>query len=427
MKKSLFRALISHGSLFFDIKIGYDVNYMAYNADFTHGRISNTNYLSMKQALKFIGVFILSIIGGFIIGQLAVVIFTDLTLAESLHKLADVEILELAGVALSCMAIFIAAIFLQLLLHEGGHLVGGLISGYKFVSFRVFNFTFIKENGKLKVKNFKIEGTGGQCLLTPPDMPADKVPTKLYNIAGILSNLLFSVLAIAVWLVLAYCCGVENFFIGYTAVVFAGVGVFFAILNGIPMKVGGISNDGNNVKLLDKEPSGKEAFVIQLKANALVQQGVTPKDMPAEWFERESINYENMLETSVMLMRTSYLMDIDKMEEAHLLLEEIYSHKEKLMGLMVKEIECELVFTSLVTGRKARAEELLTPELKKYIEAYRKAMSSKERILWAVARYIENDTAKAQQILESLSSRQSDYLMQGEVKMDLRLIEQYNK
>ncbi len=380
----------------------------------------------MKQALKFISVFILSLIGGFAIGQLAIVVFTDVTLSESLDKFADIEILELIGVALSCMIIFVAAIFIQLLLHEGGHLVGGLVSGYKFVSFRIFNFTIIKENGKLRIKNFKIEGTGGQCLLTPPDKPINDIPTKLYNIAGVLSNLFFSALAIIVWIALMQFCGLESFFAGYSAIVFAATGIFFALLNGIPMKVGGISNDGNNVRMLDKEASCKEAFVIQLKANALIQQGVTPRDMPAEWFEREYENYDNALETTVLLMKASYLMDIDKMEEAHLLLEKIYAHKEKLMGLMVKEIESELVFTSLVTGRKERAVQLFTPELKKYIEAHRKAMSSKERILWAVARYIENDTAKAQKIFESISSRQNDYLMQGEVKMDLRLIEYYS-
>ena len=35
-----------------------------------------------------------------------------------------------------------AAILIQIIIHEGGHLVFGLLSGYKFSSFRIFNFSY---------------------------------------------------------------------------------------------------------------------------------------------------------------------------------------------------------------------------------------------------------------------------------------------
>ena len=75
------------------------------------------------------------------------------------------------------------SILLQVIIHEFGHFVMGKLTGYKFVSFRVFNILFIKENNKLKIKPFSLAGTGGQCLLEPPD---DFNNTKyiLYNLGG---------------------------------------------------------------------------------------------------------------------------------------------------------------------------------------------------------------------------------------------------
>ena len=42
------------------------------------------------------------------------------------------------------LALFLVAYYLHLIIHEAGHLVAGLISGYGFGSFRVGNLMFIK-------------------------------------------------------------------------------------------------------------------------------------------------------------------------------------------------------------------------------------------------------------------------------------------
>ena len=38
---------------------------------------------------------------------------------------------------------------IQLILHEMGHLIFGLFTGYRFCSFRVFSFAILKKDGKL--------------------------------------------------------------------------------------------------------------------------------------------------------------------------------------------------------------------------------------------------------------------------------------
>ena len=190
------------------------------------------------------------------------------------------------------------------------------------------------------------------------------------------------------------------------------------------MKRSRIVNDGYNLSLMQKSLESRHALILQLKVNALFQEGTRLRDMPAEWFVTEGEpDYRNPLEVSIPLMKASRLIDEMKWDEAHAAFGRIYSHKTELMPLYAMETACELVFTSLVTGDTGLARELYDTKLKRYIEAYRKVMSSKERILCAVALHLENDPGKARSIYDNLAKRRDSYLLQGEVKSDLAVMD----
>ena len=91
---------------------------------------------------------------------------------------------------------FCVSFALQIILHETGHLIGGLLTGYKFCSFRIGNLQLQRENGALRFRRLKLAGTGGQCLMTPPEPVGGKIPVMLYNLAGPLMNLLTALLAL---------------------------------------------------------------------------------------------------------------------------------------------------------------------------------------------------------------------------------------
>lgn len=139
-------------------------------------------------------------------------------------------------------ALFIFAFILQLILHELGHLIFELWSGYEFVSFRVGTLTFVKENGKKVRKEFKIMGTGGQCLMMPPEGNGYDCPYTLYNLGGILMNAIISFLCVAAYILCPMPKMVSAFLL-FTAV----SGFYDLIMNGVPMKVSGVVNDGYNV------------------------------------------------------------------------------------------------------------------------------------------------------------------------------------
>lgn len=372
----------------------------------------------LKTILKLIVSLIIGIIAGLIIATIIIVCFTDTTFSEFVDKLTSARLADglIAGVA-GIMS-FVVSVALLVIVHEAGHLVCGLLSGYRFVSFRIFNFTFIRIDGKVRIKRFSIAGTGGQCLLTPPDLPLDKIPTGWYNFGGILFNLIALLAVFPIFFIKGHP------FLAEFAVIFCLTDCFLILLNGIPMKISGAGNDGYNMLLLNRDQMSKRGLMISLRSNALIQEGVRPKDMPDEWFAvPEKINYRNQLEVSLPLMASSRLIDEFKYREALDKFESLYTHKDEIVSLYVKEIECELVFLRLVCGDKAGAEELLDDNLKKYIKAYNNVMSSKERILCAIALLLVDNRDEAMAIYEDVKRRELDYLLQGEVKSDLAIMQ----
>ncbi|MCM1504914.1 MAG: hypothetical protein NC127_06940, partial [Muribaculum sp.] len=154
----------------------------------------------MKQIFKLIVCFLIGIAAGLIIAAIGVVLFTDTTFAEFVENMASAKGVEIGCAALVALVSLGVAVVILIPVHEAGHLVCGLLSGYKFVSFRIFNLTFIKVNGKTKVKKFSVAGTGGQCLLTPPDLPLEQIPTIWYNAGGVLANISVLILVLPLFL-----------------------------------------------------------------------------------------------------------------------------------------------------------------------------------------------------------------------------------
>lgn len=372
----------------------------------------------MKTILKMIAGLLIGGLAGLLIGGLIVVAFTDTTWSEYIQKYYSLDFSEGLAVFLVAVGSLLLSLAILVPIHELGHLICGQLTGYKFVSFRIFNYTILKEDGKFRIKKFAVAGTGGQCLLTPPDLPIEQIPTGLYNFGGLLANIVILIIVIPLFFLKL------NPFVAEALGVFAATDVIMIMLNGIPMQAGGVGNDGYNIKLLKKNLLSKQGIVNQLRANALIQNGMRPKDMPDELFMNpENIDYKNALEVSIPLMYSSRLVDRMEYEEAKHYLESLYDHKVEIMPLYLKEIACELSFLYLRTGEIEKADALLDKDLRKYIDTYRKMMSSKERILCAIALYLDKDESKASEIYNRMKERKEEYLLQGEVKSDIALME----
>lgn len=371
----------------------------------------------LKFIIKLILGVAIGITAGLAIAAICIVCFTDISFSEYMLKLRSIEFRETCMAAGTGILAFIVSLLIIIPVHELGHLVCGLLSGYKFVSFRIFNLTFINIDGKIRVKHYSVAGTGGQCLLSPPDLPLDKIPTTLYNFGGVLANIILGLIVLPLlWLD-------AHPFVHEAVVIFLLTDAFLILINGVPMKVSGAGNDGYNIMKLGKNLTSKRSLIVMLKSNEAIQNGVRPKDMPAEWFEvPKDVDYRNQLEISLPIMAASRHLDEMDYQKALQEFEHLYANRNRIIPLYTKEIACELVFLRLICGHTKAAEELLDFRLRSYLNTYRKVMSSKERIMCAIALFLENDRPKATSIYHNLLKRESQYLLQGEVKSDLALM-----
>jgi hypothetical protein len=359
----------------------------------------------MKNAFRILLMFLMGAAAG-----LVIIIFANGDSSSPVHFIEFIVSLVIAA-------------YLQIILHEAGHLVGGLLSGYRFVSFRVGSITLVKDgSGKLRFKCFKIAGTGGQCLMAPPEnVPLDQIPTKLYNAGGALVNLLCATVSL---LLLLFCDGMPMWLRYFLAATMA-IGFVFALLNGIPLKMGGVANDGYNMLYLNRDKQAVKGFAAQLIINEKQQNGMRLSQMPDEVFDLGGeINYSDPLQANVGLLLISRELDKGNIELAHEQFKELLnSHRKELMPLFRLEAGCELMFTSLVTGDKAVAQKTIDDEmLMKYITKYARVMSPKQRALMAKALLFDSNRAEAERLYNELIARRDSYLMQGEVESDIELM-----
>lgn len=216
-------------------------------------------------------------------------------------------------------------IFMQTVVHEAGHLVFGLLTGYGFSSFRIGSIMHIKQNGKLKIKRYKLAGTGGQCLMVPPALDEKgNMPYVLYNLGGALMNIICGVITLIVYI------AVPNGFFGYLLLCNMLMAFAIALTNGIPLKLGLVNNDGHNAVSLGKDKNALHAFWQQLKINEANSQNIRLKDMPKEWFEvPNDADLTNSLTATIKVFNCSRLMDEHSFDEAK-------EEMKKLMRAMSK-------------------------------------------------------------------------------------------
>lgn len=330
----------------------------------------------------------------------------------------DYALLALS-VGLAFAGLVVSAL-VHLILHEAGHLIAGLLTGFRFLSFRVFKLTLIKTDEGLKWKRFHIAGTGGQCLLDlPPDQDVDKAPWFWYNAGGVLMNVLLVVLAI----VCLRLCQPGIVALSFLLMM-AFVGIFFALVNGIPMKMGGVANDGHNLLSLWQHPEQRPYFVRTLQMAGRSSRGQRLSELPAEWFSDDPVTAESSyLQLYNRVNYLSLLEDQGRLEEARTVAEELMSLGKKLPQMFQWEVGGERVMLELLTlQRKAVVDELWTKTLQQYTEVNSKYSPIKCAVLFAVNLLHLNDPAEADTYKQTLLEHQLDFTMPGEARTAIFLV-----
>ena len=349
----------------------------------------------IQGVLQLIGIMVVGAVVGYFVGKIA---------GDSLSSVdkPNIILLLIAGVI---------SFILQVIVHEAGHLVFGLLSGYKFISFRVFDFKIMKdENGKFKIRYERLAGTGGQCLMRAPEYIEGKFKYKLYLLGGVMFNLFFSIIF---WLVLP----------SYYTLLFALIGFTLAFLNLIPMGF----NDGMTFYHASKDETTRFILFLQLEyvyyqsigKNLLIEQPEIVEKINS--LEITKNNYLTDSLEFIKLEGLEYFFDFDTLytETRKLFLERedlLPVYKVELMALLVKLI-------SLVNPEDELLEELMNdktllarfkqknPQTKNILATYEwgvKLDDEKAMILIEEARKLKNKAPNL--YVQNIEMKYCDYL-----------------
>ena len=312
-----------------------------------------------------------------------------------------------------------AAFYAQIILHEAGHLLFGLLTGYKFSSFRVGSVMLVRENGKFRIAKMRLAGTGGQCLMAPPDMVDGRIPVMLYNFGGSILNLVTA----AAFLYLAPAFE-KGSLMSLFCFLSAGIGLVFSLVNGIPMQMGLIDNDGRNAFTLYKDPKSLKGFWIQLKVSDMQSKGIRLKDMPGEWFEVPSEDaMKNSMLALVGVFAANRLMDEHRFEEADTFIKYLLDLDSGIAGIHRNLLRMDRLYCELIhENRPEEIQKLWTGNLKKFARTM-KDFPSVMRTEYVYTLLHSGDEARAEKIRKRFEKEMKRYPYPSDVQSERELME----
>lgn len=316
---------------------------------------------------------------------------------------------------LLALASLFLGVWIQTLVHELGHLFLGLLTGYRFVSFRVGRHMLVRTEGRLAYRRFSLQGTMGQCLLTPRE-EREKVAVIPMNLGGCLFNLAFSILLLLLGLLALHG------WISACLLTVALFGILTAVMNAVPFTAT-LPNDGRNAWLLHRFPECRSAFFTQLRINAAETEGVRLRDMPPAWFADEAGETPtDPLTAALPVFLENRYMDENRFEEAYALICRLLSPAVPLAEVHRQLLLLDRAYLSLLGVGEPTAEQTLD---RRALVAFCKSMRTYPPVLrtrYAYALLYRRDETEAQTLLRTLDGIAARYPYRGELARERELI-----
>lgn len=372
----------------------------------------------MKKGWKAFYIIMLLIIG-MALGYIVIQLVEYAAMADAANASYEMDfIAELLKVEFVIIGGLLFGFFFQIIVHESGHLIFGRLTGYKYVSFRIFSHIFINKNGKLTRKRFKIVGTAGQCLMDPPEMVNGTIPYILYNLGGCLMNFICSLICLILYFVLRDSAPWLAVWIMLTAL----IGIFSGLLNLIPIK--GLANDGSNIIRIGKSLEARHAFWLQLRINAIMTAGGRCREIPEEWLvlpDHADLNNDTFCATAIY--RFCFLYDNHEFEQAKEWAEKLLETVDRMLPIQRMELKCELLLLEIIGQcRKDVIDQLYTKELKIYIKKT-KIYISRMVLMYAYTKLVSKDAAEAGNYYAAFKKAADTCPFAGEYEAQKEMIE----
>ena len=252
---------------------------------------------------------------------------------------------------------------------------------------------------------------------------AHQMPYAWYLAGGVIANMVVVILSIAI--LFMHVAGVA---VSCLLVMLALSGAYIAITNGIPMKLGGVANDGDNIRILKHNVQARRLLWVQLKANAVYTRGARLCDMPEEWFslpnDTDPSDYFN---ATVIGMRASREIELLNFEAAYADLRSLRATGNRLLELLQMETACELLLPAIMLHRpRYEIEALMDEKTVQYARTYAHYMLSRAVTIYVYERFVKCDKSATEKALQHIEHMASRYPTKGEQRSCRELVAYLN-
>ena len=217
------------------------------------------------------------------------IIMTGVFLTEMIQDMITVP--SVIRSVIICVAFLVFSLIFNIMIHEAGHLVLGLLSGYRFSSLECFGILLVRTAGGLKL-TFSKEPCAGQCIMYPDSVDSDG---SLLIAGGVIAQCFASVVSFCMLF------ADPNPPAGLFFIIFGTVGTVTAITNSIPYNG---TNDGSTFADARKSCLHMEAYnklmIIYRELNLGNEIGMIDErwfihpEMPLSPISRELSLYRSM-------------------------------------------------------------------------------------------------------------------------------------
>ena len=306
-------------------------------------------------------------------------------------------------------------IYAQVLVHEAGHLVFGLLSGYRFRSFRVGSVIWIRTDKGVERRRLRLAGTAGQCLMSPPEGDEKKISCCWYLMGGVLMSLLSVLVALALYYAFR-----SREVLAWFLRMWMIIGAATVLINGIPLRLMEGDNDGRRAWAVCASREAKRAFLAQMRVNDFLSEGGRIRDVSAEALPEEN-DLSNPMTAALAVFHANRLLDAHRFDEARAEIDRLLSADSAIVGVYLQLLACDRMYLAALDGETERLSELRTPARQRFFKQMR-INPSVLRTGYACALLADKDSAKAAAYLAQFEDVAKRYPYAGEIEGERELV-----
>lgn len=325
-------------------------------------------------------------------------------------------------IALLTIGLYLVWTLVHIVLHEAGHMVAGLLTGYSFVSFRVGKYTLIKTTYGLQLRKNTVLGTAGQCIMCPPSIDPEKSPYKLYYFGGSFANLLTAALMLG-----GFCMLPLNMTSFFSLFMPGMMGLAMGLSNLLPAKMGGMTNDGYNLFIELKDSMVRKCMNIVLTMTAGLTLANDFSDINGALRDElmgldfDELDIANSCVCNAYTYRAAILFSERKYDEAYDIYKRILD-TDGVIKVFKNEAKCECLFYKIL--KNAPAEEidaLYDKDCQIYIRAT-SLYPSRHRLMYAYHLLYKKDSDKAMDEFAAIMRLMDEYAIKADVQLEFDII-----